>query len=529
MRLRIPLALASLALFSCGDEESRVAGNGTNIGNAQAAGRIVAPGGVPAEGVWIECSPDSLAPWDPRLPGWTSVTDSDGRYRCTDLPYGRVGVSAQDPASGLTRWRDDTLSEISPVANATDTLAPSGKLRVALPPGTRGTLHFTGLTRSIPVRGEQDLLIEDMPAGWSGKLLLARTTLSSSIVDSGLRIRPGSTDSAGFTRRTATVVVPLAGGTRSTLSNLPLLVRLDSTWGGFASSLPDGSDLRVATSSGKALPLTLVEWDRDARNGVFWTMLDSLAAPAESVALRLSWGIPASTAASAAAITSGRGWAAAWPLGDTGAVVVDRLGLHPGTATSLSPTPGVFGTASRFDGRFSMATIPNSNAGTLALPEDGPYTLSCWVRLASFGTSRFVAGHGELGSHLKFQSTFGKDTNSWLSKAFRDAPAGGHFRMGKADTARWTHLAMTVSDTTSILYVDGLPHARSTGFDRSDVGRRDVPFVIGAALDTLGGSDRHFVGEIQEVWLQSVVRGPDWLRIVAANQGPDAPRTRPTK
>jgi hypothetical protein len=272
-----------------------------------------------------------------------------------------------------------------------------------------------------------------------------------------------------------------------------------------------------------------VEWNRDARSGSFWTVLDSVAAPADSVALRLSWGIPAPTTAPTAAFTASRGWAAAWPLGDTSAVVADRLGLHPGAATSLAPTPGVFGMASRFDGRLSMASIPNSNTGTLALPEGGPYTLSCWVRLATFGTSRFVAGHGELGSHLKFQSTFGKDTNSWLAKEFRSTRPGGYFRMEKADTAAWTHLAMTVSDTTVVLYVNGIPHAGSSGFDGSDVGRRDVPFVIGAAMDTLGESARHFAGEIQEVWLQQVARPADWLRIVAGNQAPDAPKARPAK
>ena len=162
----------------------------------------------------------------------------------------------------------------------------------------------------------------------------------------------------------------------------------------------------------------------------------------------------------------------------------------------------------------------------MVLPEGGPYTLSCWVRLKTFGSSRFIAGHGELGSHLKFQSTFGKDTNSWFAKEFRDAPAGGYYRLGKADTAVWTHLAMTVSDTTTTLYVNGIHQTGSSGFDHSDVGRRDVPFAIGGAIDTLGGSDRFFAGEIQEVWVQSAVRNADWLRIVAANQKADAPKAK---
>lgn len=525
MRLNASIALLSLVLVSCG-EESRVAGNGTNIGNAQACGRILAPSGTPAVGVWIECSPDTLAPWSPRLPGWTSTTDSAGRYRCTDLPYGRVGVAAYDPESGRTRWRDDTLVPAARIDTSLDTLATSGRLRVALPPGTSGFLHFTGLVRSVPVHGEQEILIEDMPAGWRGDLLLSRTVSASTVVESGLSIPPGSTDSAGYTRRSATIRVGLDGRLATSLLDVPLLVRLDSSWSGFPTSLADGSDLRASTTSGKPLPLTLVGWNRESRVGSFWIALDTLPAPGDSIDLQLSWGIPVPATAPFAAFTASRGWTAAWPLGDTGSVALDLLGGHPGATVSLASVPGVVGRASRFDGRLSMVVVGGSTEGALALPEGGPYTLSCWVRLGSFGVSGFVAGHGELGSHLKYQATFGSDTNSWFAKEFRDAPAGGYYRLGKADTAVWTHLAMTVSDTTTILYVDGIRQTGSSGFDHSDVGRRSLPFVIGAAPDTLGGSARHFHGDIADVWLQDAVRSADWIRIVAANQRSDAPKGR---
>jgi len=520
----VALLAFAMALSSCGAGSERLAGNSANTGNAQAVGRVVLPSGKPARDAWVECRPDSLTPWDRGEPGWISLTDSLGRYRCTELPYGRVGIGVSDPGTGLSRWRDDTLApDASSSTIVPDTLVLPGKVRVALPPGTTGTLYFTGLNRTVAVRGDQELEIADIPAGWAGQVKFARSIANTAVIDSGLRVGSGQTDSAGYTRRSQTLRVPLAGGLSATVTQLPLLVRLDSTWAGFATSQPDGSDLRLATTGGKTLPLTVATWDRAGRTGSFWTLLDSLAAPGDSVDVVLSWGLPIPPIAPEAAFTAARGWIAAWPLGDTGSTVRDRLGSFPGASTATTSAPGVVGAASRFDGRNSQILIPGSATGGLDVPEAGPYTMSCWAKLKSFGTSRFVMGRGELGSHLKFQSTFGADTNSWLANDFRASPKGGYYMMARADTAVWTHLAMTVSGNTVSVFVNGTRQAVDSGFDSDPTGRKAALFAIGAATDTLGGTSQHFLGDLAEVWVQGVVRSPDWIRLTAANQRIGAP------
>lgn len=520
---------AGILLASC-DDSARVAGNSANTGNAQAAGRIVGPEGAPAPGVWIECRPDSLAPWEDTQPGWSTLTDSSGSYLCSDLPAGRVGIAARDLRSGLTSWSADTAQVASsPKAKAPDTLAPSGTLRVALPPGSVGILYLSGLGRSYAVRGENELELSDIPARWQGSLFLARSSSRSSVVDSGLRVAPGRTDSAGYTRRSMTVRVSLGGKLASPVLQFPLLARLDSTWTGFDQSLPDGSDLRLATPSGRSLPTTVASWDRLARTGAIWTLLDTVAAPGDSVDLVLSWGIPVPASAPSPAFSAARGWVAAWPLGDTGATALERLGTFPGEAVSTVSAPGPIARSSRFDGRRSHVRIPGSATGALAPPDAGPYTWSCWVRLQDFGTSRFVMGRGENGSNLKFQRNFGPDSNSWMAKAFRTTPPGGFYRLEPADTGRWTHLAMTMSDTIVQLYVDGARSAFVPGFHPVPSGKKDLPLLLGAAIDTLDGTSQHFLGDIAEAWAQNVARSPDWIRLVAANQKPRASIVRPAR
>lgn len=522
----------ALVLTSCGEESDRVAGNSANTGNAQAVGRVVLPSGNPAPDVWVECRPDSLTPWDRGEPGWTSLTDSLGRYRCTDLPGGRVGIAVSDPGTGLSRWRDDTLAANETSSRAApDTLALPGKVRVALPPGTTGTLYFTGLNRTAAVRGDQELEIADVPAGWAGEVKFARSIANTSTIDSGIRVRSGQTDSAGYTRRSQTLRVPLAGGIASAVAQLPLLVRLDSTWSGFATSLPDGSDLRLATTGGKALPLTVATWDRAGRAGSVWTLLDSLAAPGDSVDLVLSWGLPVPSGTPASAFASSKGWIAAWPLGDTGSTVFDRVGAFPGTATMTSSVAGVVGKASLFDGRLSVIQVPSAAGSALDLPEGGPYTLSCWTRLADLGTSRYILGRASVnGFGLKFQKSLGTDTNNWLASDVRGSGTPSSWlTLAPADSARWTQVTVTVKDSVVAIYLDGV---------RKDVGKRSMTngqyrspgeFAIGAAIDTAGIFGQFYHGEISEVWIQGVVRSPEWIRLTAANQRIGAPVAKAAK
>jgi hypothetical protein len=428
-------------------------------------------------------------------------------------------VSALDPASGLGHWHSVLLAATGTDSVQVDTLAPSGSLCVALPPSTLGTLYLSGLGRYQSVQGESVVAFPDLPAGWTGAVRLASEATLSAFVDSG-HVRSAVADSTGFTRNSVVLDLPLAGGLDSTLHQVPLLVRLDSSWTGFPASLPDGSDLRLSLSDGTALPLTVAAWNRQARTGALWTLLDSLSAPGDSLRLVLSWGLPVPTATATSAFASADGWVAAWPLGDTTGTVLERLGDFPASATSTAAVAGPIGAASSFDGRLSQVLVPGSATGALDLPVGGPYTLSCWVRLADYGTSRFVMGRGENGYGLKFQKNFDTDTNTWFARDFRSSGASSYYTDAPADTATWTHLAVTVSDTVVTLYVNGTATHLNSGAIYNGQYKQSLPFAIGVAIDSTGTASEHFSGAISEVWVQDVLRGADWIRLTAANQQP---------
>ena len=526
---RIPLALLlAAALFSCGKDE-RVTGNGTYVGNGLTAGRVVLPSGDPVANAWVECLPLDWEPWDDREKGWTSLTDSVGQWRCSDLPVGAVGVSMYDPASGLSRWRQELILGEVPSRGGLDTLALPGRLRIALPPHENGVVRFEGLSRVVAVEDDAEILVEGLPAGWRGKIFLSTTTRQSRLIDSSPVVRSGVLDSAGYFRGTSLLRVLLAGGLTTRVEQLPVLVRLDSAWPGFTQVRPDGSDLRLSTVGGKALPLTLASWDPVRRVASFWTLLDSLEPPGDSVDLRLTWGVPPATSSPAAVFRPEAGWVAAWPLGDTGAVALDRLGSHAGTAFGTGSVAGPIARASRFDGTSSIVRIAGSRGGALDPAPGAPSTISCWARLDRYVDHLGqVAGRGEFGGRLYYKHRHGGvDSNLWMVKDHRGVgPGGAPYHLAKADTGRWTHLAMTVDGDSVALYVDGIRQTRTTGFDDSPIGRRSTDFTIGAALDTAGALEAPFPGDLAEVWFQSVVRSPDWIRLVAANQSPAAAKAR---
>lgn len=518
-------AIVGCAIVACDDSDSRVAGNSANTGNAQAMGRLLTPDGGSASDVRVTCRPDTLLPWETTRDAWHVVTDSAGVFRCAELPPGPVAVEANDPATGLTSWRSLLLRAGSVDTAPADTVAAPGRLRVALAPATTGTLVLSGLGRSIPVRGEEEILIPGIPARWTGSVRLVRSNPTPLVVASNLRVPAGGIDSAGYTRSFATIRVGLPGGLKTPLVDFALLVRLDSSWNGFPASLEDGSDLRLALPGGKALPLRVASWDKAARTGELWTVLDTIQPPGDSVDLLLSWGIPVPSASTASPFSAARGWAAAWPLGDTGARVADLVGAYPGAGTALGSVAGAVGRASNFDGRLSGVEIPNSESGTFDFPVGGPYTLSCWVRLRDFGTSRHIMGQGDFDYFLKFQKDWSTN-NLWMAKDSRSTPKGGFFSFAKADTARWTHLAMVVQDSTVRLYVGGVLSDSGTYWDPDASAKHARAFHIGYTVDTTGTDAQHFYGAIDEAWVQARVRSSDWIRFAAGNQNPAAPRAR---
>jgi hypothetical protein len=192
-----------------------------------------------------------------------------------------------------------------------------------------------------------------------------------------------------------------------------------------------------------------------------------------------------------------------------------RLALTDGSGSSAADASGnrnvgtLAGTANWGVGRTTGASLSlDGKSGHLALPDGvvsdlGDFTLAMWVywnaavtnaRVFDFGSSDIAymaLTPRDVAGHLKFMIT---GTTYFGEQAIAAQAA--------LPTGRWVHLAVTVSGTTGVLYVDG-----------QEAGRNDAisltPFQLGTTTrNWLGRSqypaDPYFDGRMQD------------LRIVAA-------------
>lgn len=524
-------ALALTSMSGCSSASNEVAGNSANTGNAQASGTVIRSDGHPAQAALVRCRPDTVLPWANVPDAWNATTDSLGRWSCTGLPYGRIGIEARDPRSGQGAWRAHPEDS----THRSDTLAEPGTLCLAFPSEREGTVLLPGTSLAVPVAGAIEASVSGIPAGWKGSVLFL-SEISGPHPDTlarNVRVAAGARDSLGYSRSSVLLRLPLGKAPGEVLTDVPLLLRLDASNLDFSRSALRGADLRVRTVQGTDLPVKVASWDSASAKAEVWTRLDALPAEQDSLDLVLSCGLPLLPLTDSVIFPQMSGWAGSWAMDDASGKVEDGSGTSDGTASGTSLVAGVVGKALRFDGTSgSFVRMEGSANGALALPALGPYTLSAWVRLGDFATSRHVMGKGEYAGYLKFQKTWSAasvpDSNLWMSKdcQFVRGANGGYYARAKADTGRWTHLASVVADSVMRLYVDGFLVDGGTHWDPDSLGRdASFDFHLGAA-PVATGVGQNFLGEIDEPQVMRLARSAAWIRLQAWNQAPASPKAR---
>jgi hypothetical protein len=206
--------------------------------------------------------------------------------------------------------------------------------------------------------------------------------------------------------------------------------------------------------------------------------------------------------------------------GETGISNVERIAL-PYEAHLILPLAGSASDTSAFGrhgtlnggaswgvGRLSANALAlDGTNGYVALPDGiladiGDFTVGVWVnwaggasgnqRIFDFGTSDITYWSLILNSSgaLRFTTT----ATTWYGEQNINSPTG-------LPTGRWTHLAVTLSGTIGILYINGAEVARNTAIS-------PAPFQMGSTTQNWLGraqyaSDPYFKGSLQDFRLYS--------------------------
>ena len=334
-------------------------------------------------------------------------------------------------------------------------------------------------------------------------------------VDMSLPISP-------WTRRKTITVdnTRVSGGPHA---GFPLLIKLASDPNLATDAQPSGGDIKFVADDMTPLPYQRQRFVKATGELIAWVRIPSLPAGAPTT-IHMYYGNPTAADQQDVAGTWGQSYRGVWHLdetvGGTSAVKDSSTFANHGTDEN-APTfnaAGQIGGAVTFDGTNDRIRIPDS----ASLDTTGASaTFEMWVRFVDPSTAN------KFQLVLSNSNTFGanRDGYSWSTQADGDhyfypwAGDTNDFQLATNPfTNNWAFAAVTFAFATKTvsMYVNGQP-VSTTGMTANLWTQTANPgdwLWGGNPLD----AGNHFAGQLDELRVSSIVRGPGWILTEYRNQ-----------
>ncbi len=461
------------------------------------------------------------------------VTDQQGRFFITGIIPGEYCVEINDTAATAGKGEALLLTcavDSDDTANlGTNLLHPYGTITGLVDTqGTGGRTLYAqvrGLERLTQVSADGSFTFTDLPGARLNVRIVdgtaggaAREILNVNVVAGGTvttKVSGAAAFSGYIFLTTAAAAVPFSG----TISDFPLLVRLDSSTFDFSQALPGGDDVGFTKADGTPLSFEIEQWDGALPNAVIWVRIDTLYGGDADQCIMMHWGAPDATNQSngTAVFDTACGFSGVWhlnedPAAGPGAVkdrtVNGRHGTALGAMTGGSVVAGMIGPALAFDG-----SDDHIEAGILNL--GGTYTISCWINAENLDTARrfiwkefsYTLWYDAIGGGIRAEHF--TDSLVWRG-IYQD-----NSRLLPLAPDTWYHLAATYDGDKIRLYVNGqlADSTQTIGVD---------PLSSQQSLLLGGRSDKEFFyGIMDEVRIEHRTRPPEWIQLCYRNQNPD--------
>jgi autotransporter-associated beta strand protein len=293
----------------------------------------------------------------------------------------------------------------------------------------------------------------------------------------------------------------LPGG--ASVSNFPLLVRLNSGNFNFAQAQSDGRDIRFTTAAGAALPYQIEQWDPAGGRAAVWLRIPAITGNSTQEII-MYWGKSgvSSLSSGSSVFNSTNGYASVLHMGDT---LKDEIGTTTPSNIGTTASNGLIGR-----GR-SIASGQGILCGTSinGLPSgSGPFSTGVWIRTSKAPTT--VLGWGIEQAQGKVVMQLASPPRINMDCYFGGANASG---TASIPSAEWTHVVHTFQTTGTKLYVNGVLDASTGG------GAMSIP-TPGRCYLGGWGENYNFAGDMDEVRISNAVRSADWVKLEYENQKP---------
>ncbi len=308
----------------------------------------------------------------------------------------------------------------------------------------------------------------------------------------------------------------------STVTAFPLLVRLRAPEFPFQRAQGGGQDLRFANSAGVPLPYEIDTWDSAAGRADVWVLVDTVRGGNADQFLRMYWGNPAAASESngGAVFTAANGMHSVWHLGNPGTGVRPNSVTGGNAATPVNydgneSSPGIIGRGDSLAGGVDGDYL---DVGDGYANWSGGFTYSAWVRPTASSTWARLMDFGN--GPDSYNIILGRESNT---DNFTIRVYGGNNTINSISNTpafftvnQWQHVIVTYRPSDRALLV-----IRNGALFWS--GKLGIPIAnVNRTQNFLGRSnwaaDQYWTGNMDEVRLDRVFRGPAWNTLTYQNQ-----------
>jgi hypothetical protein len=542
----IGVAVAGLLGVRC-TGPGPVSGTITQSGNGMVSGLVV-DSGVPVGGARVLLIPSLFNPVaDTPIPdSLVDTTGPSGTFRITASTRNDYNVEVEHGSGknaircgiGFTKGATQNISPLM--------LASPGSVNIILHDATEtgsSYVYIPGTSFFSLVQGDT-VLLKHIPAGSIPEVRYYPVAAGGAgrIIGKNIRVVSGDTttiiDYSLWKHARQLYLNTTASGAdiAADVYNFPVLVRLTSEHIDFTRAKPGGEDVRFTKADGTPLAFEIERWDPVAGLAEVWVKVDTIRGNNGTQNIIVYWGNADAVDGSKSngVFDTSAGFQAVWHFSGTGnnteTSVFDASanGYHgtPHAMDSTSIVEGAIGRARHFNGTSHYISVENSAAGKLDMPQNGDYSLSCWVYADTVDTLwHAIAGKGHEQYYLKLKC-FGSGRATWEFVEFQDGK-GWQYTEDSIPPApgakQWVYLTGVRTGSKQYLYVNGISvsesspimtgaYPRTTGDDFT-IGRHarkvTIPYDEGWC---------YFNGKIDEVRVMNSVPDHDWIRLCYMNQ-----------
>ena len=341
------------------------------------------------------------------------------------------------------------------------------------------------------------------------------TGISSTVWNFTTRGEPENYSGFASTKKIVLNTDTSGANVTTTVSNFPVLVRLNASNAPDVFATSNGTDIRFTNASSTVhLPYQIERWDATKQLAEIWVKVDTVRPNNSTQYINLLWNKSDAPDSSNGTwvFDTANGFQAVWHLNETtGSTNKDAtINAFNGTPIAMTDTVGIIGQGKVFDGSTSYMNTVGTSTGKLSFDASSYYTLSAWIYSDIISGGDYIISKGQDHYALYIRST----------SPYNLAIAETNTRRESAEIAsagmagRWVHTVGVRNGASVSLYVDG---ALATSTMTTAGATRSTTPVVQLGRRSSDGL-QYFDGIMDEVEISNVVRSADWIKLSYKNQ-----------